>query len=760
MSPSLLLKPYELRRYVRPFEREMGKFLPGYRFSVGPFAEDWAEKTAQLRFRGEVVGVASMALNEGGEEGPADLLALWSVLAESALEKTVLKKALVIDPLTGLYNAGYFKSKLHKLLNSPMTGPRAHGLWEGPESPALVLAITEIGGEKRLSKKEFIRLARILKAVPDSICLARLGDRRLGLIFLAGPLEAQSRLDQARNGALAHDFSGHYFSGYALYPQDLALDSLAPFVKTKVAVESLIAKAETALNFAYGKPIPAPVIGFGQLLNGHGQLTQILPQNRVVINLGANMGAMPGQVFSVLSYAGKPKGEITVFETGEGYSLAHAPQSRSGRLAAGDRLVFSRIDWSGHPSSLGAEANQKALEIEKFEKKLLNLASTGRPLVLALARLDDHERLLAVAGEEELENRLALIRLEALNGSQDPPTLLVPFGPATMALVWSDLDHENVKAEAQKLVDKLKTKAPLSLALVPWPSPVLKPEDLMPMAQKTLIESAMAGPTRVTFFGPRTLNISGDHYFDKGELERAVEEYQKGLILDPGHLNLLNSLGVCHGQLGHHKEAIAVFDEVLGLAPENLMAHFNKGCSLNYAGLLDEAELSFLEAMKIAPENFEVLFHLGKTALRLGHLDQALPALSKAAELKGHRGEVFRHLGQARILANDDKGAMEAFKKAVKYNPDDADSLSGLGALYLQMNNDQEVALSLFSRAVELDPTNNLFRLLLGRLKFSMGDYKTAEHHLKAAVDYGCRADEVQKMLNLLRSNKEEAPTA
>jgi tetratricopeptide (TPR) repeat protein len=738
----------------------MGKFLPGYRFSLGPFPEDWAQKTAQLRFRGQLVGVASLALNQASQEAPEALLALWPLLAETTLEKIVLKKALVIDPLTGLYNIGYFKSKLYKLLNSLMTGPRAHGLWEGSESPALVLAITEIGGNRRLTKKEFIRLARILKAVPDSICLARLGDRRLGFVFLSGPLEAQNRLDQARNNALAHDLSGPYFSGYALYPQDLALDALAPFVKTQLAVESLMAKAETALHFAYGKPIPAPVIGFGQLINGHGLITQILPQNRVVINLGDNMGAMPGQVFSVLSFTGEPKGEITVFETGEGYSLAHAPQSKAGRLAAGDKLAFSRIDWSGHPSNMGSETSQKALEIEKFEKKLLNLASTQRPLVLALARLDDHERLLAMAGEEEVDNRLALVRLEVMNGSQNPPSLLVPYGPATMAMVWTDLEQQSLKIEAENLVKRLKTTAPLSLALVPWPNPVLKAEDLLPMAQKTLIEAAMVGPTEVTFFGPRTLNISGDHYFDKGELERAVEEYQKGLILDPGQLNLLNSLGVCQGQLGHHKEAIAVFNEVLSLAPDNLMAHFNKACSLTYTGLLEEAELAFLEAMKIDPDNFEVLFHLGKTALRLGHLDQALPSLNKAAELKTHRGEVYRHLGQARLLANEVKGAMEAFKKAVKHNPDDADSLSGLGLLYLQLNNDQEVALSLFTRAVELDPTNNLFRLLLGRLKYAMGDYKTAEHHLKAALDYGCRTEEVQNILKVLRSGKEASAEA
>ncbi|MDR2368045.1 MAG: tetratricopeptide repeat protein [Deltaproteobacteria bacterium] len=758
MSPSLWLKTDDLRRHGRAFEREMARFLPGYRFSVGPFPEDWAEATAQVCFRGEVLGLASMAPLPGGQAAPGDLLAIWPLLVESAIEKVAYKRALVTDPLTGLNNAGYFKSRLHKLLKSPQSGPMAQGLWDGSDSQGLVLALSEIGGDRRLSKREFIRLARTLKAVPESVCLARLGDRRLGFIFLAGPAEAQARLEQARANALSLGLSGPYLSGYALYPQDLALDPGAPFVKASLAAEALLAKAETALHFAYGKRNPAPVIGFGQLVNSHGQITQILPQSRVVINLGAPMGAMPGQVYSVLAHTGEPKGEITVFETGEAYSLAHAPESRTGRLAAGDKLAFSRIDWSGHPSPLGAPLSgpsaKEGLGLESFAKNLGKLARGDRPLAVAVARLDEHDRLAAVAGEDEVENRLALVRMELVNGSENPPELLVSHGPGTLAMAWAGLGPERAEAEALALSEKLRSKAPVSMGVVFWPNPVLSPDDLLPMAQKALFESAMTGPARVTFFGPQTLNISGDHYFDEGDLDRAIEEYQKGLILDPGHLNLLNSLGVCHGRLGDHKAAIAVFDEALGLSPDNLMAHFNKGCSLIYSGRLEDAELSLKEALKAAPDNFEVLFHLGKTALELGHLDLALPTLTKASESKNQRGGIFRLLGQARLLSDDPKGAKAAFKKAVKHNPDDADSLSALGVLFLESDNDREVALSLFSRSVELDPTNSLFRQRLGRLLFAMGDYKRAEHHLKSALDYGCRAEEVQKQLAALNEAK------
>jgi tetratricopeptide (TPR) repeat protein len=223
-------------------------------------------------------------------------------------------------------------------------------------------------------------------------------------------------------------------------------------------------------------------------------------------------------------------------------------------------------------------------------------------------------------------------------------------------------------------------------------------------------------------------------------------------------LNLLNSLGVCHARMGDQAAAMAAFGEVARLAPDNLMARFNMGCSHLMAGRLEEALEAFSEAEAIEPDNFQVLFNLGKTALELGDFQKALPALSRAAERKDRHGRVHKLLGQARLLSGDRAGALAAFKMAVKHNPDDADSLSSLGALFLDSGNDQEVALSLFQRSVELDPTNSLFRRRLGTLLFELGDFSVAERHLRLAVEYGCREDDVRRSLESIEAGGRGRP--
>ncbi|MDR1545508.1 MAG: tetratricopeptide repeat protein [Deltaproteobacteria bacterium] len=748
------LTPGDLRRFRGVFDKEIARYLPGYDCATGPTPE--SELSAPLVFRGRPLGWASLRPKSPDGQASPEALALWPRMAEAALDKVALRKALSVDPETGLDNRRSFEAKLARLLQ-PAGGPRALRLWEGGDAPELCLAILEIGRGRRKELSKLLAAAQAARRLAGLAGLARAGDGRLAAALRLPPAEARAALDELRDELAARLPGVRLLTGYALHPQDLALDPGAPFSRAAEAAAALFEKAETALEFSAGRGSPPPVTGFGELVESCGRIVQTLPQNRVVLNLGRAMGALSGQVFGVSGEGEQAKGELTVFETDEDRSLAHVTAGRAGRLMAGDQLKFIRLEWSGSEAR-GAELEaQAALERQGFARRLLKLAQLDKPLALAVVRLDDHQRLAAMDGGEEVARRLELLSGEAAQGLK--PELSAPWGAGSLALVWSGLKPEAAVALVRDLVAGLRARASFSAALIMWPSPVLKAEDLMEAARKTLTEAAMTGPGEVIVFGPQTLNISGDRLFDEGDLAGALEEYRRGLLLDPGHANLLNSLGVCHGRLGDQKAALAAFDEVLRLDDANLMAFFNKSCSLLIGGQLEEALEALARAEKLDPENFEVLFRLGKTALELGRLEQAEQALARAAALKGRRGPAHRLLGQARLLTGDRPGALAAFKEAVKFNPDDAGSLSALGALFLELANDQEVALSLLQRSVELDPTNSLSRQRLGRLCYDLGDFQAAEHHLKSALDYGCRSEDVRRQLaSLAEQQHAQAP--
>jgi tetratricopeptide (TPR) repeat protein len=641
------------------------------------------------------------------------------------LEKIWLRKCLTLDRESGLRNKDHFLGRLRRLVTPLDSLPRPLTLEDGGSS--LNLALVEFRHDWGLAQRVMVGK---LKALPGLVTLARHSERRLALLLRGSREDARQALDNARREAQFKFHSSPPQIGFASYPGDLAFDGLGAD-----PAPALLQKASAALFFASSQT-HSQVIAFGDLLGSHGRVTQVLPQDRAILNLGRSMGAMAGQVFLVKGGDGAPKGEASIFETAPAYSLAHLKNSLPGaRIAQGDRLEFLRLQEGVSPQGPEGDRERWAGRDRALAFVAQN-ALPDRSLLFAFARLDDYERLSAMIGDREAEKQLDLFeRALSAGGAIPAPDVSVPWEPGALALAWAD-PPQGIQGALSDFLSKGPGPGKVSMGLVLWPSAVLSPDGIPGAAKKALLEAAMTGHEVAVLFGPQTLNISGDRLFDEGDLDEAIEEYRKGLILDPAHLNLLNSLGVSYGRLGDQKAAISAFDDILRLDPDNLMANFNKGCSYILSGKHEEAEGALERAAELDPQNFEALFQLGKTALELGHAPKALSALSKAAALKGRRGPVHSLLGQARLLTGDPKGAMDSLKLAVRHNPDDAASLSSLGVLFLEENKDTRMALSLLRRSVELDPSNSLFRQRLGKLYFEMGMFPEAEHHLKSALEY------------------------
>ncbi|MDR2339503.1 MAG: tetratricopeptide repeat protein [Deltaproteobacteria bacterium] len=714
----------DLARRRTAFLKELGALYPSLEFSLDPEPAGDLVADISLSFRGRALGRLSATLREGAEEPCKGAVRLLDGVVASLLDKLWLRKCLTLDRESGLFNKDYLLSRLRKLLRPLDTHPRPLRLEEG--GGAINLALIEFRYEWGLPQR--VLLGK-LKSVPGLLLLARHAERRFAMLFRGSREDARQALDYARREAQFRFHSSPPQIGFASYPGDLAFDGLGSDPS-----DALLQKAASALFFASSQN-PSQVIAFGDLLNCHGRVTQVLPQDRAILNLGRSMGALAGQVFLVKGEDGAPKGEASVFETAPTYSIAHLLNSAPGRrIAQGDRLEFLRLQEGLNPQGRNGGQGRWAGR----DKALAFIAQNAVPernFLFALARPDDYERLSAMVGDLEAEKPLDHFAIALAERVEPKPDVSVPWEPGALALAWAEPPRDL----QERLLAFLKGgegPGKVSLGLVSWPSAVLTPESVPQAAKKALLEAAMTGHEVAVAFGPQTLNISGDRLFDEGDMDEAVEEYRKGLILDPAHINLLNSLGVCYGRIGDQKAAIGAFDEILRLDPDNLMANFNKGCSYILSGKHEEAEKSLEKAASLDPSNFEVLYQLGKISLELGHVPKALQALGKAAGLKGRRGPVHSLLGQARLLSGDAKGAMDSFKQAVKYNPDDAQSLSSLGVLYLEGDKDKQMALSLLRRSVELDPSNSLYRQRLGKLYYDMGMFQEAEHHLKSALEY------------------------
>ncbi|MEW6264404.1 MAG: tetratricopeptide repeat protein [Thermodesulfobacteriota bacterium] len=695
-----------------------------------------------------------------------------------SLEKILMYKINVTDKETGLYNDDYFRTFLRRRLeprSKPGPGQRPLiplRLSQEDTHPDLTVLLVEIRDYDRLATQHgrveavraLLALAGRLKPPAEgSCCLARLDRGRLALALLKSDLASLEEL--ARQVAIeadVKDLTGplrlNLAFGLANFPLDFGdepVSAEADDLRNDGLAEQLLAKAELALNHALVRQ-GEPVLTYRQVLQFGGRVVQVLPYNRVVINLGRAAGAREGQVF-VLNEASPAaeaevdyKGEVVLFEVREDYALGQVINLRCSisRVTPGDVLVLSRTSleeppagdraWQGLDQLLGLPDHHR------FMVLLAERMEIEEKFALILVRVDGYERYRTTMGHLESDRQLKALS-DLLQEDRPADCLTGRFSSDSLALFLPGLGEEEARRLAEGWRDKIKTRLrqTSSFGVIVFPQGTCPRGDLVANAQKALEHAGFFGPASVAVFDAVSLNISGDKRFEAGDWEGAIEEYRKGLELNPRDLNLLNSLGVCYGQRKMLQEALTAFDQVLSLDPDNLMAHFNRGYILAMNGRAEEALESFRRAAALDPENFDVLFHRGRTALDLNLVDEALDSFQRSAGVEDRKPIVFRWLGQALLQAGRREEAVDAFKAAARHDPEDASSLSQLGVLFLERGTDLDVALSLIRQSVTLDPSNGLFRERLGRALTKAGDLKEAEAQYRRAIEMGARGREI-----------------
>lgn len=289
-----------------------------------------------------------------------------------------------------------------------------------------------------------------------------------------------------------------------------------------------------------------------------------------------------------------------------------------------------------------------------------------------------------------------------------------------------------------------------TIGVATFPCLDFRKSTMMENAAKALKHARFFGSGGFALFDAVSLNISGDVYYNDGDLYAALREYKKGLTLDPGNGNLLNSLGVAYAQLNRYREAVPCFEKVLATDREDFMALYNLGFARLQIGDRKEALSFFERAFAVNGEHLDLRVQMGRLCCEMGEHEKAAVILSQVADGNGDSGGngyfwTVRHcLGKAYANLGRNQEAISSLEQAVGRNSRDAASLSMLGELYAIEKQGDEIALSLCRKAVELEEESweNWHRL--GKVMLHQGDVAGA-----------CSA--LQKSLQLNRKSQESA---
>ncbi len=282
-----------------------------------------------------------------------------------------------------------------------------------------------------------------------------------------------------------------------------------------------------------------------------------------------------------------------------------------------------------------------------------------------------------------------------------------------------------------------KDNQTVSLGVAQYPTLNFSKPQIFKNARKALNHAVFFGAESRVKFDAVSLNISGDEAYQKGDIEGAIKEFKNALNLNPADINVHNSLGVCYAANNDWDEAIACFETARWLNQDDVMAVYNMGLVNLSCGNPEKALKLFITANEIKADVFEVLFQTGRIYFEKGDTEKGKDFFQKAIARRPTSAPAHRYLGDCYLDQNRIKKAAAAYKTALKYNPNDAASLSAMGYLFDLQDESLDIATTFCEQSVTISPEIGLFRYRLGRLYLRQNRQDKALKELQAAADLG-----------------------
>ncbi len=145
------------------------------------------------------------------------------------------------------------------------------------------------------------------------------------------------------------------------------------------------------------------------------------------------------------------------------------------------------------------------------------------------------------------------------------------------------------------------------------------------------------------------LNNRGNIYGkERGELGKALDDFNKSIQFDPLYENAYVNRGIVYCIRGKFDVAITDFNKALELKPDYFDARFNRGIAFTQTGEYDKAiaDYSYLETS--APGDERIYMGKGRAYSLSKRYDEALINFNKAIELNPEYAEAYYNRASAR----------------------------------------------------------------------------------------------------------------
>ncbi len=189
------------------------------------------------------------------------------------------------------------------------------------------------------------------------------------------------------------------------------------------------------------------------------------------------------------------------------------------------------------------------------------------------------------------------------------------------------------------------------------------------------------------------------------QYDNALEALQQARREEPGNITVPYQLAQLYAQLGHYRESINAYQEVLSIDSMHTVAWYELGMmSFNMADF-EGAVRSFGKAAALGCKQDAVfLFNTGVAWLRLEQTDKGIAYLRKAQQLQPDDEQILFNLAHACYNKGDFDAAIVQWENVLRLQPTNAFVMFMLGKSYMGKG-DREKGMALCDKATAMDTT-------------------------------------------------------
>jgi Tfp pilus assembly protein PilF len=196
------------------------------------------------------------------------------------------------------------------------------------------------------------------------------------------------------------------------------------------------------------------------------------------------------------------------------------------------------------------------------------------------------------------------------------------------------------------------------------------------------------------------------------------------------------NLGSVYQKMGRFDKAIENYDKAITLDPNDYLAYINRGAIFDKVGQLDKAIENFNKAVMVNPNDYAVYFNRGLTYDKIGNLDKAIEDFARVIALNANEYRAHNNLGILYSKAGLYERSIESFSHCIAINPKYAVAYNNRGLNYAFIGQYGK-AIEDFSAAILLDRANDSAYLNRGHIYLRTGNEKLAVLDFQQACNLG-----------------------